>query len=149
MKFVKTMKYIKHLIPMAAIASATLLPAACNKTHHAPEQPHHNTTYVWGDDYWDEVWPADKVAASADSILVDYVILHNNGTSFAGMQTSTLLEGLNKIITAAKPENRYKIRGSGTLNELSVIKKENVQDSITLSQMGFLFGRVRYGQFER
>jgi len=80
---------------------------------------------------------------------VDYVILHNNGTSFAGMQTSTLLEGLNKIITAAKPENRYKIRGSGTLNELSVIKKENVQDSITLSQMGFLFGRVRYGQFER
>lgn len=127
---------------MIALLVAFLFPGACGKTNPESEQPHHNTTYVWGFDYWDEVWPADKVAASADSTLVDFVILECNGASWKGLPTSTVIEVLTPVIESGKPENRHKIRGAGTLNDVDVSNDKAYQDSITLANMGFKFGRV-------
>lgn len=144
MKFFKTMKYkIKHLVPMAAIASATLLPPACCKVEQEKPEPHHNTTYVWGKYNWDAVWPADKVAASADSTLVDNVFLLNDGASWEGSSTTAVLMQLTPIIESVKPENRYKIRGAGILYNVAQSTTEQThKDSIKLAQMGFKFGRI-------
>lgn len=150
MKLFKTMKYkIKHLVPMAAIAGATLLPPACCKVEQEKREPHHNTTYVWGIDNWSAVWPADKVAASADSVLVDNVFLMNDGRSFEGQATTTILKTLNKIIDVSKPENRYKIRGAGILNDTWIGNDQALQDSISLAKMGFTFGKVYYNGYDR
>ena len=93
--------------PLLAILCGSLLLFSCNKG--GEDQPHHNTTYVWGEDDWSQIWPADRVAASADSTLVDYVILHNNGVSFHGKTTTVLLQKLNTIIEDVAPSNRYKV----------------------------------------
>lgn len=134
---------------MAAIAGATLLSNSCVKveTDRKEKQPHHTTTYVWGYKYWDEVWPADKVAASADSTLVDLVFLQNDGVSFEGLSTTDLLNTLNKITDVAKPENRYKIRGKGQLNDIGLTNDQAWQDSIKLAQMGFKFGKVYHNGY--
>ena len=149
MKFHKIIPYkIKRLIPMAMIAGMPLIPTSCIKNNPDdipnPNAPHHNTTYVWGEGNWGQIWPADKVAASADSILVDYVILQNDGNSFKGKSTNLLLSQLNIIINEVKPENRHKIRGAGTLNDLGMSERneETYRDSIALAQMGFKFGNV-------
>lgn len=146
MKFHKTIKYkIKNLIPMMAIAGATLLPPACCKVEREKPEPHHSTTYVWGIHNWKAIWPADKVIASADSTLVDNVFLLNDGMSWEGMSTTSVLEQLTPVIESIKPENRYKIRGAGTLNGIAIGREQNVQDSIVLDKMGFKFGKVIYG----
>jgi len=114
-----------------------------------PATPHHNTTYIWGDNNWDAVWPADKVAASADSALVDNVYLKNDGKSLGGLHTSDLMRYMNMIIESVPATNRYKLRGAGTLHESFINSQQDVQDSIKLSQFGFSFGKVRYGNFQR
>ena len=145
MKFHKTITYkIKNLIPMMAIAGATLLPPACCKVEQEKREPHHNTTYVWGKYNWDAVNPAktDNVAASADSTLVDNVFLLNDGASWEGSPTTLILEQLNVIMESVKPENRYKIRGAGILYNVGTSTTEQThKDSIKLAQMGFKFGR--------
>ena len=78
---------------MAMIAGMPFVPISCCK-----EDPHHNTTYVWGYDYWTEIWPADKVKASADSTQVDFVILKNDGEPFQGRTTSTIMKQLNTVL---------------------------------------------------
>ncbi|MBO7067053.1 MAG: hypothetical protein J6W40_05550 [Alphaproteobacteria bacterium] len=142
MKYRKVISFkLKNLLPMAMIAGSTIFFGACHKKP-VPEPPHHNTTYVWGEDDWSQIWPADKVAASADSTLVDYVILYNNGVSFNAKSTTLLLRQLNMIIEEVKPENRHKIRGAGTLNEVNAGTEQDYQDSIKLANLGFKFGRV-------
>lgn len=116
---------------------ATFIISACNKT-----ELQHDTTYTWGKHYWTEVWPADKVAASADSASVRYVYLLNDGKSFEGTSTTITWRNLNKIIENVTPKNRHKIRGAGILNEISTGTEQNYQDSIKLANMGFKFGRV-------
>ena len=144
MKYRKVIPFkLKNILPMAVIAGSTIFFGACHKKP-VPEPPHHNTTYVWGEDDWSQIWPADKVAASADSTLVDYVILHNNGVSFHGKTTTVLLQQLNTIIEDVAPSNRYKVQGSGTLNDIGIGREQNVEDSIQLAKMGFSFGHIRY-----
>ena len=89
MKFRKIIPYkLKRIIPMAAIAGATLIPnASCTK-----EPPQHDTTYVWGYGNWKNVRPANRVAASADSVNVRYVYLLNDGTPLSGAPTTIILE---------------------------------------------------------
>ena len=137
---------LKQLIPMAIIASAPFLPISCGKGDDT-EKPHHNTTYIWGKHYWDKVWPATKVAASADSVLVDNVILKNDGVSFEGWSTTRILSNMNNIINAVDPQNRHKIRGAGTLNDVGLSSDQEWQDSIKLSQMGFKFGLVHHAGY--
>ena len=139
MKFHKIVPYkIRRALSMAAIIGAPILPiaASCNEI-----EPHHNTTYVWGEKDWSKIWPADRVAASADSATVDYVILQNDGTSFEYKPVNLLLEQLNMIIDCVTPENRHKIRGAGTLNDLHISSRTQA-DSLKLVNMGFRFGRV-------
>lgn len=128
---------------MAAIAGATLLPAACNKTRHAPEQPHHNTTYVWGAGNWSFVWPADKVAASADSTLVDNVFLQNDGVSLSGSDVTWVRKSMEAIINEVAESNRHKVRGAGNLKHLYITDKA---DSTWLSTFGFKFIEPQYKQ---
>lgn len=111
----------------------------------------HTTTYVWGAGNWNNVWPeyTDNVAKSADSLMVKTIYLKNDGNSLNGMFTHTLLNYMNTIVESASPENRAKIRGAGTLNGTGIGSKQDVQDSVKLSQFGFSFGKVRYGDFER
>lgn len=156
---------LKQIIPMAIIAGATLLPAACRKTNpeqqrnvqqsteqqptqptQPVEEPHHNTTYIWGKHYLDNVYPADKITKSVDSTLVDIVFLENDGSSWEGSPTTLVLKYVNKIIDDVKSENKHKIRGAGTLNDVYLRDEQARQDSITLSKMGFNFGNVFYPQ---
>jgi len=111
-----------------------------------PETPHHNTTYIWGDNNWNAIWPeiTDNVAKSADSTIVDKVILKNDGRSLGGTRTSSLMNALNIVIESVSPENRYKVRGSGTLETTGIANQQDVQDSIRLSTLGFSFGKVVY-----
>ena len=112
--------------------------------------PHHNTTYIWGDNNWDAVWPADKVAASADSASVDIVYLKNDGKSLGGLRTRDLMTFMNMIVESVTPANRYKVKGSGTLNEVGMANQQDIQDSIKLSNFGFSFGTIRYNEnFQR
>ena len=110
----------------------------------------HNTTYVWGMDYWNEIWPTvtDNVARSADSATVNLVFLKNNGASM-GVYTSSIINLLDVVRNSVSPQNRYKIHGSGTLNDVVISSQQCVQDSIRLAQMGFSFGRVEYRDFQR
>lgn len=153
MRFHETIKYkLKHLISTAMIAGATLLPASCCKNRIDPNQPHHNTTYVWGSGNWDNVWPekTDNVAKSADSTLVDCVFLKNDGKSLEGSYTHNIWKYMNKITESVSPGNRYKVRGAGTLTDAAMETKEDIQDSIKLSKFGFTFGRVIYSpMFQR
>ena len=115
-----------------------------------PAIPHHNTTYIWGDNNWDAVWPADKVAASADSTLVDNVYLKNDGKSLGGIRTRDIMTYMNMIVESVTPANRYKVKGSGTLNEVGMANQQDIQDSIKLSNFGFSFGTIRYNEnFQR
>lgn len=121
-------------------------------TIYIDNTPHHNTTYVWGDNNWYAIWPGvtDNVAKSADSTLVDKVILKNDGKSFGGTFTNMLMDWMNTVIESVSPENRYKVRGAGTLNETAIGSQQDIQDSIKLSNMGFSFGKVVYAQgFQR
>ena len=119
--------------------------SACNKT-----EPQHDTTYVWGKNNWSAVQPLDqKVPSSADSASVRYVYLLNDGNSWTGTPASWILRNLNRIIELVALENRHKIRGSGTLNDVGILQDKDVLDSITLSKMGFQFGMVHYGNYDR
>jgi signal peptidase I len=115
-------------------------------TVYVPVIPHHNTTYIWGDNNWDAIWPetTDNVAKSADSTLVDKVILKNDGRSLGGISTSDLMSWINTVVESVSPTKRYKVRGSGTLEETSIGNQQDIQDSIRLSNFGFDFGRVVY-----
>ena len=119
---------------MMAIAGATLLPPACCKVEREKREPHHNTTYVWGDNNWDAVWPADKVAASADSVLVDNVFLLNDGKSLSGLDVTRTRQNMELIINSVSKQNQYKIRGAGNLRHLNINDKN---DSIWLANFGF------------
>lgn len=133
---------LKRTLPVLGLAVATLLPAACKKA----EPPHHDTTYMWGYNNWEPVSLGVNVVASADSTLVDRVYLQNDGESLEGMHTTALLKALNSVIDVVPIENKHKIRGAGTLNEIGISNDQNRQDSIILANMGFKFGKVRYGQ---
>ena len=142
MNFYKVIPYkIKRLVPMAMIAGMPFVPISCCK-----EDPHHNTTYVWGYDYWTEIWPADKVKASADSTQVDFVILKNDGEPFQGRTTSTIMKQLNTVLADISDNNRRKIRGEGILNDTGMLTLEDKRDSILLSNMGFKVGKVHSGK---
>lgn len=144
-------KRIETIFPVLVLVAVILLNASCGKNSHESEQPHHNTTYVWGNNNWDAIWPetTDNVARSADSTLVDNVFLLNDGKSFQGIHTSDLMRWTNIVIESVRPENRYKVRGVGKLNETYIANKQDVQDSISLAKLGYTFGNVRYGTFER
>ena len=114
-------------------------------TVYVPVIPHHNTTYVWGKGFLDNVYPADNVTKSCDSLSVDTVFLKNNGVSWAGNSATVVLKYVNKVLDDVKSDNKYKIRGAGTLNDVGMGTDQAYQDSITLSRMGFKFGKVRYG----
>ena len=90
MKFGKIISYkLKRVIPMAAIAGATLAPVSClSFDDPTPTPKHHDTIYTWGKYYWDEINPINRVADSADSTVVDHVILQNDGVSWGGMSKS-------------------------------------------------------------
>lgn len=128
---------------MAAIAGATLAAPSCGKTI---EPAHHDTTYVFGWHYWDELKQLDKIAASADSVLVDHVILQSDGKPWGGSTPTLILRSLNVVINAVPSENQYKIRGAGILDEVGMGTRQErtIQDSIKLAQMGFKFGKIYY-----
>ena len=109
---------------------------ACEK-----EEPQHDTTYVWGFEYWTEIWPANKIIASADSTSVRNVFLKNDGKSLSGLNVSFIRESLEPIVNTVPSENRYKIRGAGNLRHLYITDKN---DSTWLSQFGFKFIEPRY-----
>ena len=134
MKYKKTLPY---KLKLTVAIGLPLLLGACNKT-----DPRHDTTYVWGENDWSQIWPADKVAASADSASVRYVYLLNNGVSFNGKSVTLLLNQLNIVMNDINPENRHKIRGAGILNEVTMGQEQEYLDSIKLANMGFKFGRV-------
>lgn len=146
MKFKQIIPYkLRRALSMATIAGATILPAACEK-----EVPIHDTTYVWGKNNWSAVQPLDqKVPSSADSTSVRYVYLLNDGNSWHGTSTSWILEALNMIIEPVSSENRHKVRGAGTLYDVGIGQDKDVLDSIALSKMGFQFGKVHYGNYNR
>ena len=132
-------------ISMAAIISAPILPiaASCNEI-----EPEHDTTYVWGIENWSALQPLDqKVPVSADSASVRYVYLLNDGRSLEGLPTTWVLKNMNMVVEAVAPQNRHKIRGAGTLNDIGILDYQARQDSITLAQMGFKFGKVHYGNY--
>ena len=148
MKYRKVIPFkLKNILPMAVIAGSTIFFGACHKKP-VPE-PQHDTTYVWGIENWSAVQPLDqKVPASADSTSVRYVYLLNDGNSLDGLSTSWVLRNMNKIIEHVAVNNRHKIRGAGTLNEVGVLDYQARQDSVTLAQMGFQFGKIRYGNYK-
>ena len=133
---------------MAVVAGSTIFFGACHKKP-LPE-PQHDTTYVWGKNNWSAVQPLDqKVPASADSASVRYIYLLNDGNSWTGTPTSWILRNLNMIIEPVSLENRHKVRGAGTLHDVGILQDKDVLDSIALSQMGFQFGMVHYGNYDR
>ena len=102
----------KSVLFLLALAGSALF-AACEKD----DEPQHDTTYMWGRNYWDEVWPADKVRASADSVQVRYVILKNNGSYWGDAYTAEdIRKELTNIINEVTPANRYKLKGVGKLS---------------------------------
>ena len=114
------------------------------------EHPH-ATTYVWGAGNWNSVWPekTDNVARSADSLMVKTVYLKNDGNSLGNMHTNDILIYMNTIVESVSPNNRGKVRGAGTLNDVGITNYQDVQDSIKLAEFGFLFGKIAYGDFQR
>ena len=143
MKFKEIVPYkLRRALSMATIAGATLMPAGCVNINQEKTTPTHDTTYVWGENDWSQIWPADKVAASTDSASVRYVYLLNNGVSFKARSTTSIWYNLNNVINCATPKNRHKIRGAGILNEVTMGQEQEYLDSIKLANMGFKFGRV-------
>lgn len=128
---------MKQLIYLSLVALLAFTGCEKNKV----EQPHHDTTYVWGDNNWDAVWPADKVAASADSVLVDNVFLLNDGKSLEGLDVTWTRQNMELIINSVSKQNQYKIRGAGSLRHLYITDKT---DSTWLSTFGFDFVEPRY-----
>lgn len=140
MKFRKIVPYkLKRLIPMAMIAGMPLLSTSCEK-----EPPYHDTTYVWGIDNWKLETMQQNVTASADSADVRYVYLQNDGEPLLGLPTSTILKVLNQVIDVVTPENRHKVRGAGTLDNVGIGSEQDYRDSVALAQLGFKFGRVAH-----
>ena len=100
----------KSVLFLLALAGAGMF-TACEK-----DEPMHDTTYMWGRNYWDEVWPADKVRASADSVQVRYVILKNNGSNWGGALTAEeIRDYLLMTINEVPSVNRHKLKGAGKL----------------------------------
>lgn len=146
MKFINKIAYkINCLIPALGLAGATILPNACCKAERdKPDNtPHHNTTYVWGDNNWDAIWPTDKVVASADSTSVDNVFLENDGVSLSGFDVTLIRECMEKVLNDVSVKKRYKIHGSGSLKHLYITNKA---DSTWLTTFGFKFTEPRYKQ---
>lgn len=132
--------FVKRLFSIVAITGATLAAPSCGKTIEPP-QPHHDTVYVWGFHNWDEIWPADKVAASADSVLVDHVYLKNDGVSLAGLDVTLIQNNMQAVLNTVSEQNRHKLHGMGTLKRVYITDKN---DSTWLSQFGFKFIEPRY-----
>lgn len=149
------MKYkIKNLVPIIIIATGMVASPACAKferVEYTPPPQHHATFYEWGYDNWDKILPTktDNVARSLDSALVDIVLLRNDGFSLQGMRTHDIFTNINSVIESVPTNKRDKLRGFGTLRETGIASSQDVTDSAKLAQFGFMFGRVRYGQFQR
>lgn len=145
MKFKQIVPYkIRRAVSMAAIAGLPLLPASCTKL-----DPHHDTTYVWNIYTWNNAELGQKVAASADSTIVDHVFLECDGSNLGGCATTRVLNRVNKVLDYVTPENRYKVRGAGVLNYIWIRDEQCIRDSVTLSQMGFKFGIVLHRDFQK
>ena len=100
----------KNVLFLLALAGAALL-TACEK-----DEPMHDTTYLWGVNYWEEIYPADKVRTSADSVQVRYVILKNNGSNWGGALTAEYIrDNLLMTINEVPSVNRHKLKGAGKL----------------------------------
>ena len=100
----------KNVLFLLALAGVALL-TACEK-----DEPMHDTTYLWGRNYWKEVYPTDKINASADSVQVRYVILRNNGANWGNAYTAEeIRDNLLPIINGIKQSNMHKIKWTGKL----------------------------------
>lgn len=124
---------------MAMIAGMPVFAASCDK-----EPQYHDTTYVWGINNWKLETMQQNVTASADSADVRYVYLLNDGEPMLGLPTSTILKVLNQVIDVVPSENRHKVRGAGTLDNVGICNEQDYRDSVALAQLGFKFGRVAH-----
>ena len=133
---------LKRIVLIAMTAVMLMFTTSCEK-----EPQYHDTTYVWGINNWDPTVFGPRIAASADSTEVRYVYLLNDGQTMEGASTLAVLKMINMMIDMTSLENRDKIRGAGTLNDVGMKRDvaQSIQDSVALAQMGFKFGKVLYG----
>ncbi len=137
MKLKQTLPYkLKRIVPILGLAGASLF-TAC-------EEPdlQHDTIYNWNIADMSAIYPTNHAAISADSAQVRTVFLNYTETptptNVLDMDVRTLME---KTVAGAKPENQYKIRGSG---EIPTVHVTSPEDSAWVLNFGF---KVR--NFER
>ena len=86
----------------------------------------HDTVYTFGMDIWYNLYisdyePSDRIAASADSAEVRYVLLragvNSHGfLSWDGIPNTYIQTRLSRIVESVPEKNRHKLRGDGIIN---------------------------------
>jgi len=122
MKFTKILPYkLRRALPILGLAGATIALNGCSKDDEQITQ--HDTVYTWGCDKYSEIWPTDKINASADSVQVRFVILKNDGAAWgsdvngkAGAPDSFILNSVILPVEAKiKQQNMKKVMWQGEL----------------------------------
>lgn len=133
------MKMLNKIIPykvrrialMSGIAGATIV--GCAKSN--PQEKQHDTIYQFNDR---AALPVEKIAASADSAQVRYVILQ--AIKYPGWAAGVNADQIKELwiepaVNATKPDVRHKLKGEGTL--LNINNNGSDESKKWLENFGF------------
>ncbi|MCH5328686.1 MAG: hypothetical protein J1E02_06665 [Coprobacter sp.] len=91
-----------------------------------PQMQQHDTVYTFAKGVWDNLYisdyePNDRIAASADSAEVRYVLLRSGLNSYGflswdGFPNTYIQTRLSRIVESVPEKNRHKLRGDGIIN---------------------------------
>ena len=147
MRLTKKVPYkIKTLIPVLGLAGASILSGCKDKNEPQIVQPH-DVVYEFGLNNFSAFQPYYYFVLTLDSAEVTNVILQSDEKSWEYFGVSKIKADIeSEILSFVKPENMKKIKGRGTLYDVTI---NNQEDSAYLVNLGFKLKNIIYNQKQK
>lgn len=136
----------KILIFALGLAGASLLSGCKDKNEPQIVQPH-DVVYEFGLNNFSAFQPYYYFMLTLDSAEVTNVILQSDEKSWEYFGVSKIKADIeSEILSFVKPENMKKIKGRGTLYDVTI---NNQEDSAYLVNLGFKLKNIIYNQKQK
>lgn len=136
----------KILIFALGLAGASMLSGCKDKNEPQIVQPH-DVVYEFGLNNFSAFQPYYYFVLTLDSAEVTNVILQSDEKSWEYFGVSKIKADIeSEILSFVKPENMKKIKGRGTLYDVTI---NNQEDSAYLVNLGFKLKNIIYNQKQK
>ncbi len=136
----------KILIFALGLAGASILSGCKDKNEPQIVQPH-DVVYEFGLNNFSAFQPYYYFVLTLDSAEVTNVILQSDEKSWEYFGVSKIKADIeSEILSFVKPENMKKIKGRGTLYDVTI---NNQEDSAYLVNLGFKLKNIIYNQKQK